>query len=283
MAPAADNPTGYWESTSLAQLNDQLLRRLGGSWAAVPALRADWANSRRVRDLHREATRSFHAVFGDDPGWLWKDPRVSVLLPFWRRFVDPVGVLVWRDPREVAASLARRDHFSYELGLAIWERTTRLVLRDSASMPLTIVRYADLLSDPESWLSGIHHFLRTSGIEVGDQPAPGASAHLDHSLRRARPIGNRATSARDQARAVDELCDLLDALEGPHARFTAPRLPAESSTTNKVLAAHRVAGATGLRASVIGLRKRAWPIVDRVGSLRPGIRQRPHLHREVTT
>ena len=59
------------------------------------------------------ARRTFRAVYGEAREWLWKDPRTTLLLPFWRRALrfDPVVVGIFRDPVEVAGSLAARDGF----------------------------------------------------------------------------------------------------------------------------------------------------------------------------
>ncbi|MEX0585828.1 MAG: hypothetical protein WD176_04250, partial [Pirellulales bacterium] len=32
------NPTGYWEHQAFIDINDELLRRLGGSWRQIPRL-----------------------------------------------------------------------------------------------------------------------------------------------------------------------------------------------------------------------------------------------------
>src|SRR5256714_7974765 len=76
------NPTGYWESNSLTAFNDRLLRFLGGSWAAPPTLPLGWESALRLAGHRRLGGTLFRCVH-DREGWVWKDPRTSVTLPFW--------------------------------------------------------------------------------------------------------------------------------------------------------------------------------------------------------
>jgi hypothetical protein len=131
----------------------------------------------------------------------WKDPRMSLLLPFWRRVVDVRRtVVVLRDPREVAGSLAARDEMHPEVAADLWLRYTVTALRD-AQNPV-IVRY-------EAFFEGLDAAVDRLVEELGvDHPAPEArraiGAFFDPSLRhhRANRDGNGAGPLMRAAAAI---------------------------------------------------------------------------------
>lgn len=125
MEPKADNPAGFWENTSISALNDDLLAALGGSWNEPPVLADGWETDARLDEMRTRARTTLEDTLGgvgaDVVGW--KDPRMSIVLPFWRT-VAPIEatVMAVRRPRDVAASLARRDNLSREESAALWLR-----------------------------------------------------------------------------------------------------------------------------------------------------------------
>ncbi|MDP8977386.1 MAG: sulfotransferase [Actinomycetota bacterium] len=144
MAPSDANRRGHWEPRPIVALNDDLLRTLGGSWREPPALADGWERDPQLDGHRAHARRVVRRVFGDGPGLLgWKDPRTSLLLPFWRT-VTPVWrtVVVVRDPDEVVASLQARDGLSAEHAVRLWLRYTTAAWR----------------ADPERRLLAYEHF-----------------------------------------------------------------------------------------------------------------------------
>ncbi len=145
------NPTGYWESVTLAAFNDALLAQIGATWWTPPPVETAALNTAPA-EQRSEARQAFTAAFGCGSGWVWKDPRLTALLPFWDDVLGKQPVLVpVREPREVAASIAARDKLNAKQSLAVWERHTRLLWSALAGRQALICRYADLISDPTGW------------------------------------------------------------------------------------------------------------------------------------
>lgn len=183
MPPGSDNPAGYWENRAVKELDDELLAQLGGTWDVPPVLARGWelapsldqlrhrAANILERDLELAAARGLVG---------WKDPRVSVLLPFWRTVV-PVDatVLVIRDPREVAASLQARNQMPVAEAALLWLRYVLAVAADAPDHVL--VRHQDLTDDLPGALATL-----AAGLGL---PAPDArtleavNQHVDPSLR----------------------------------------------------------------------------------------------------
>ena len=73
-------------------------------------------------------------------------------VPFWLRIlqsagIDPVGILVFRNPADVASSLAERDGLLPQFSLLMWLRHMLDAERFTRMIPRAVVEYRDLLSD----------------------------------------------------------------------------------------------------------------------------------------
>lgn len=161
MAPSDANQRGYWEPRPIVALNDELLRTLGGSWREPPALVDGWERDARLDGHRAHARRVVTRVFGDGPGPVgWKDPRMSLLLPFWRT-VTPVWrtVVVMRDPDEVVASLQARDGLSPEHAARLWLRYTTAAWR--ADPDRRLLSYEDFFDDSDAAVDRL-----TAGLEL---------------------------------------------------------------------------------------------------------------------
>jgi hypothetical protein len=158
MHPGRANPRGYWENRKIRRWGDALLETLGGTWQSPPVLRDGWE---RGEDLERfrERAREILVEHFPDHGYIgWKDPRTSLLLPLWRTVV-PIHrtILVLRDPRHVAGSLAERSGLDSEHSAYLWLRYTIAAWR---SDPLhLLVRYDDFFRQTDRVVDEIATFL----------------------------------------------------------------------------------------------------------------------------
>lgn len=158
---ATDNPSGHWEHKAIVSINDRLLATLGGAWDVPPPLPAGWHTAESLAPLRSEA-RDIVSRLGRAPLWGFKDPRVSLLLPFWRELIpDGHWIVCVRDPREVAASLAARGSYSSQaFGQGLWRSYNAAILRDSTAAERLVVSYETLYSDPAGTLASILVALR---------------------------------------------------------------------------------------------------------------------------
>jgi hypothetical protein len=201
MGPGPDNPTGYWENRFVKELNDELLAHLGGSWDQPPALLDGWESDPGLDPFRDRATEVLAAAFGAETGssgWIaWKDPRLSILLPFWRS-VTPITatVSIVRDPLEVAASLQRRNDMPSSQACLLW---LRYVLACAASDPGQLVlRHQDFFEDLPQTMARIARHLQVP--EPDDSVIRAGSEHLDPELRHHR--SDRAADAPDPLTAL---------------------------------------------------------------------------------
>jgi len=222
------NPDGHWESTSLVNFNDRLLATAGQNWwTPCPAERNTSDSLASIVSCTSRAVQIFRHAFGERGGWLWKDPRLTVLLPFWDRVLGIQPLLIpYRDPLEVAASIARRDRLSMDVCLAIWERHSRHMLTTAAGHPVLFADYALLTEQSDTWFGKLVEFCAKSGLDVAE-PELGPTTRV---RRIARPTVD-AVLTRNQA----DLAEVIAGLDGLHSKFQTPPLPEETPGNQRLI------------------------------------------------
>jgi hypothetical protein len=263
MQPQPDNPKGFWESTSIVQLNEEILAGLGSGWQD-PALwhvpgrtlaAAKQAVAAAVRDRWLARAASIVCeVFGDAAAIVVKDPRISLFLPLWRDALreagyEPSFILIHRNPLDVAASLRRRNGMALRAGIQLWQRYLVAALDPANGIAFdTVVAFEDLLALPVQTMQRLTKRLGASVrdqeladfIAVGDAHHSSADAAVESS-----PIVSaqvklvwdllrkwEETSPEDRTRRAKELCASFDdamLLCGPLKQFSALQRPQQSS------------------------------------------------------
>ncbi len=151
MAAAEDNERGFWESESLAAYHDRFFEAVDYSYDCARQLPADALTGTAAERLHDRIVDHLQSL-PQEGGVIVKDPRISLVLPIWLRAADMLGmapklIIAVRNPLEVAASLDRRNRFSYQKSLLLWLRYLVSVERNSREVDRVSVNYSDLLKD----------------------------------------------------------------------------------------------------------------------------------------
>ena len=228
LSPHESNPE-HWESLSVLLHNDDILAHFGATWDAPPQLPEGWENDKALPD--RTAPSALLAAAYPHPGpSVWKDPRVCLLLPYWREVLQTpmAAVVVWRDPLAVARSLQRRNGTSLPYGVALWERYNRSAIANLARTDTYVLDYDAMVEDPASSLSELASWLASTGTFEGmgawnhDDALSVVTADLRHE-----PVGTSDDSDRivldEQRRLVQHLTELA----GGHR--TLPPVPFDES------------------------------------------------------
>ena len=229
------NTDGHFEHKGFLKINRALLKYFDASWEFPPAWPDGWQSGLALEPLRADARALVAELSGQAP-WGWKEPRTTVLLPFWKSIVPGLRfVICVRSPLEVAKSLATRNGIPVERGMFLWHRYTRAALEDSEDAPRLIVHYEDFFIDPDS---NIDRLARFCGLQKPPNNGVGEFAvrpELRHERSaigeilssKAIPVehkvlylGLRALSrqessggaAADAARPVGELLRLLEEL-----------------------------------------------------------------------
>ncbi len=147
---------GYLEHFGLQKLNDELLDH--NDW--LPPL-PETLEKKSADPLYRE--RALHLLDQMDReaqqdgkvAWVWKDPRLPLVLPFWLKFWDDVVyVIPIRHPAEIVLSAANMDGMASEevplsAGLIYWQFCMLNVLTGTRdSLRKIFIDYEQMLRDP---------------------------------------------------------------------------------------------------------------------------------------
>jgi len=114
---APHNLKGNKESRILWDINDHVLEFNGGAWDNPP-------EDLLWNDALRSNRDIFISIYSAHSQWGFKDPRVTLVLPFWLEALPNMNFVgTFRNPMDVAQSLVKRnsDKFTIEKGLQLWK------------------------------------------------------------------------------------------------------------------------------------------------------------------
>lgn len=215
-----DNFSGHWESLALGACNKTILALFGGTEHTLPRLARGWENSPKSSNILPALRASFCDVYRTER-WLWKDPRLCITLPLWRRFLPEFCVVfVTRRPGPVSRSLSRREDMPVWYSLANWERYNRAGLQSLTGLPVIVVNFEELMSDPAHEVGRLADDLQALGVDLSAGAAVATSTVRPDIVRE-----------RSDASWVDQsfapFVAAINKLPRSSRAFYPPALPAE--------------------------------------------------------
>ena len=146
------NAKGYFEPWKIAMFNDERLRAAGSAWDDPFAYPFRPLPPDEEKGWLRRGAALFDEEFGQARFPLMKDPRATVLLPFWRTLLAKKKaaarcVIPVRHPLAVAGSLKRRDGFTDEKSVLVWSAYMLAAEAYTRDLPRAFVGYDALLAD----------------------------------------------------------------------------------------------------------------------------------------
>jgi hypothetical protein len=200
------NPQGFWEYKPVQHFLVELFAATGTGWWSAefrPALR-ELGRSPAFRERAQRLVSEMEVA---GRPWVWKEPLVSVSLPFWQQVCrDPIYMITLRNPylsalsyqsylvpTELQGSFRTIAYF-----LLRWQFFMRCILEDTAGTNAMFIAYEDLLGAPAESCRRISDHL---GRELG---APGDAA--DRIRRMAARIDPKLWRQRS-ALSLDEVAE----------------------------------------------------------------------------
>jgi hypothetical protein len=181
MPATPDNQDGFWENLRFVEVNEEILGAVGGGWDEPPAPLV--VNDPALAAAQVKA-ETLAADFEQRRPWAWKDPRTTLLLPFWLDLFPDLRVVgCVRNPLEVALSLHRRNFFSYERGLSLWLEYNQRLLEAVPPEQLLLTHYETYFLDPAVELRRV---LAHCGVEAPDWKVEKACAAVRRGLHHNR-------------------------------------------------------------------------------------------------
>jgi hypothetical protein len=168
LGPDKGNPLGHFEHKGFKGLDEFLLAHFGGSTDNPPDLEPNWQEDSSLHEVFEKA-RLLLATFKEKRVWGWKEPRTTLLIPFWRRLLpDARFVICIRNPLEVARSIAERDGMPLEKGFYLWNCYTRAAIRDTEGCPRIFTFYEDHFTNGLNEIKRVANFC---GLSLPIEPS----------------------------------------------------------------------------------------------------------------
>ena len=120
-----DNEKGFWEDRDIFRLNEELLADIGRKWDSATPVGDEKFLDHTMRLFRNRAIELITSKMPRQGTLAVKDPRFSILLPFWQPIFRHLGipvsyVVAARNPRNIAKSLRARNGFELEKSYLIW-------------------------------------------------------------------------------------------------------------------------------------------------------------------
>jgi len=222
------NDKGFWEDLDLNALNIEMLGALNRDWHYLAPLAENFVELLCGKGFLSRAEELLRLKIGLSPIFGFKDPRVTMLLPFWQRVfalcdIDISYVLALRNPVSVAKSLARREHFEFRKSTLLWLGHVLSMMRCTMGAQLRIlVDYDRLVQLPRGELQRVADRLNLvlDPAELQKYERDFLNIELRHSIHDAQDL-----SAGDFAMpSVIELYPLLQSAASDALDIDAPVL-----------------------------------------------------------
>lgn len=189
MAPNEYNEKGYFENNKVYILNEQLLQLLGVNWSTTYMIEKDWWKNEQLLSSHKKKLFNYiDCEFEEEPVFLIKDPRISVLLPFWTdsmlaKGIESKFIILLRDPYSVTKSLKERDGFTFQKSERLWADYNLKIEYFTRNFDRIFVKYSELIENPDTVIKLVRDFL---GVDIKDANNS-VNEFLDSSLCHHRP------------------------------------------------------------------------------------------------
>src|SRR5438445_229405 len=82
LAPATDNPKGYWERRETFELNEEIMAALDRPWSDSRPISPETWDRRELDELKERAASLLVDLFEGQKLWGFKDPRTIRVFPF---------------------------------------------------------------------------------------------------------------------------------------------------------------------------------------------------------
>lgn len=224
----------YWERAAMRLQCDALLERFDGAWDCPGIMPEGWESLERVAEVDAGALAAI-SEYGSPEVLLWKDPRASLTLPFWRKYLgdDPIAIIIYRDPEEVWASLDTRNGFGPGLSFALWERYNSDALRYASGLRTVVFAYSDLIQKQSEIMTELVATLGRWGVSLKDPATTDMELRADqqHHYHETKHFSHLSATTSQR-----ELFDILEASRGVHASFSPPRAMDPSPLSLEIIA-----------------------------------------------
>lgn len=264
-----NNETGFWEDRQINALNREIMGSLGYAWHSLHALPAKAFQIDAVQSLKGKTFRILKTKTERHRMLAIKDPRLSLLLPFWEPLFGKVTdhifyVLALRNPLSVAHSLEKRDGFEpLKSYLMWWQHMTSAVegcvfssvFSGSTTKSCLVVNYDYLIANPIEQLQRLATFLKLPFSAETSQIKEFIHSFLNPGLQHTRFSRIDCESDQDIPKEIVNLFSVLEEVSTDRQSIESEELFNEIKNSRKQLISYN---------SVLKVSSNSYRIVDRL-------------------
>src|SRR5579862_2296745 len=151
---AAWNAKGFYEDTDIVySINRSVLEALNYSWLSATQIEQQYQQSDALNHLKTAATHLLQKRIGKSEHYGFKDPRTSLILPFWQSIfqqleLDDHYVIALRNPLASAYSYQKVSGVDIEEGLMLWLMHLIPAIDGTHGKKRVLVSYDLMLQNP---------------------------------------------------------------------------------------------------------------------------------------
>lgn len=160
------NKEGFWERKDVVNLNNRILSLYGSSWDYPIRLEAERIKEIAAKNILNLADEAKEITGKLTYPFAIKDPRFSLLLPFWKEIIkNSKVVIVVRNLLEVANSITRRNKITTNLALMLWLKYYQCILSYTDESERFFLFNDSLLKAEKGLIEKVSNYLNLSPIE----------------------------------------------------------------------------------------------------------------------
>jgi hypothetical protein len=155
-----NNDKGFWEDIDLNNLNNEILETIYKEWHYFVSIQQEEIEFLRQKGYFERAVEMMRQKVAGSTIYGIKDPRFSILLPFWKEVFSFLEyevhyIIAVRHPMSVVKSLLKRDGFDYDKSYFLWQSHVINSLSGTIGCSRIVVDYDKLIQYPEKELKRI--------------------------------------------------------------------------------------------------------------------------------
>ena len=209
------NSKGFYESSTITSMNEELLKSAGSAWFSWQELNQDWFGSPEAADFKDRALENLKEVYGNSRLPLLKDPRMCILVPFWENVFAEAGYVpkylhTHRHPLEVAQSLKHWAGYDPAYGEVLWLRYVLEAEAATRGKSRAFTSYNQTMQDWSAVGQRAAGTLDLTWSELSDHAAVEINDFLDDGLRHMEVIRSYSDSKQRMGPWVAQVYNIME-------------------------------------------------------------------------
>lgn len=159
------NSLGHFENTAVLGINRTIFNLASGRDLDPLGVKA-LIHANELKKLHEQAELYISKAKNKTKVLGIKDPRIIITLDFWQRhLINPMYIIIFRNPYEVALSLLERDKIPLKDGLELWYQYNNEIVKLINNESAFLIDYNYMITNPRKIIVNLLKFIGISATK----------------------------------------------------------------------------------------------------------------------